>query len=56
MIPNIGPSAAPKMLTKMVMAWGLETKIHGHTSTDRIEAISPPMRKSIFSGYRLEMS
>ncbi len=50
MMPNIGPSAAPKMLTKIVMACGLETKIHGHTITDRIDVISPPRRKSIFSG------
>jgi len=36
--------------TKIVIACGLETKIHGHTSTARIEVINPPRRKSIFSG------
>jgi hypothetical protein len=50
MMPNIGPSTAPKMLTKIVIACGLETNSHGHTSTDRIDVIRPPILKSIFCG------
>jgi hypothetical protein len=56
MIPNIGPSTAPKMETKIVIAYALETNSHGHTRTDRIEAISPPMRKLNRLGLRLAMS
>ncbi len=56
MMPNIGPSTAPKMLTNTVMACGLDTKNHGHTMTDRIDVINPPILKLIFCGARLAMS
>ena len=39
-----------------VIAFGLSTKIHGHTTTARMEAINPPFLKSICFGNRLAMS
>ena len=38
------------MLTKIVMACGLQTNSQGQTSTERIDVIRPPSRKLIRSG------
>jgi hypothetical protein len=50
MMPDIGPSTAPKIDTKMVIAWEIETNSHGQTSTERIDAIKPPIRKLMRRG------